>query len=35
VGRRVGVGGVTPAAQTKYMADMIQTLLDERRTEQG
>ena len=31
VGSRVGVGGVTPAVQTKFMADMIQTLLDERR----
>lgn len=31
VGRRIGVGGVTPAAQTKFMADMIQTLLDEQR----
>lgn len=36
IGRRVGVGGVTPAAQTKFMAEMIQTLLDEgRRNPQG
>ena len=35
VGRRVGVGGVTPAAQTKFMAEMIQTLLDDRRKDQG
>jgi hypothetical protein len=31
IGRRVGVGGVTPPAQTKFMAEMIQTLLTERR----
>lgn len=31
VGRQIGVGGVTPAVQTKLMADLIQTLLDERR----
>jgi len=30
-GTRIGVGGVTPAAQTKLMADTIQTLLNERR----
>jgi len=30
VGRRIGVGGVTPPAQTKYMAEMIQILLSER-----
>lgn len=30
IGRRVGVGGVTPPAQTKFMAEMIQTLLAER-----
>ena len=35
VGRRVGVGGVTPAAQTKFMAETIQTLLDERRQYRG
>ena len=29
-GRRVGVGGVTPGNQTKYMAEAIQTLLAER-----
>jgi hypothetical protein len=31
IGRRVGVGGVTPPAQTKFMAEIIQTLLTERR----
>jgi hypothetical protein len=34
-GTRIGVGGVTPAAQTKRMADLIQTLLDERRATRG
>ncbi|MFU8883218.1 MAG: hypothetical protein ACNA7Q_12695 [Rhodobacterales bacterium] len=32
VGRRIGVGGVTPPAQTKFMAEMIQILLSERDT---
>lgn len=32
VGRRIGVGGVTPPAQTKFMAEMIQVLLTERET---
>jgi hypothetical protein len=32
-GTHIGVGGVTPAVQTKFMADMIQTLLDERRAQ--
>lgn len=30
IGRRIGVGGVTPPAQTRYMAEMMQTLLAER-----
>lgn len=34
-GRHIGVGGVTPAAQTKFMAELIQNLLDERRRDQG
>ncbi|MDR9483635.1 MULTISPECIES: hypothetical protein [Sediminimonas] len=32
VGRRVGVGGVTPRPQTKFMADTLQALLAERGT---
>jgi len=30
IGRRIGVGGVTPPAQTRYMAEMMQTMLAER-----
>lgn len=30
IGRRVGVGGVTPRPQTKFMADTLQALLAER-----
>ena len=30
LGRRIGVGGVTPPSQTKFMAEMIQVLLTER-----
>lgn len=30
IGRRVGVGGVTPPAQTKFMAELIQMQLTER-----
>ena len=30
LGRRVGVGGVTPRPQTKLMADMLQAMLAER-----
>lgn len=30
IGRRIGVGGVIPPAQTRYMAEMMQTLLAER-----
>lgn len=30
-GRRIGVGGVTPGAQTKMMADMIAAMIMERR----
>jgi len=30
VGRRVGVGGVTPRPQTKFMADTLQALMAER-----
>ena len=29
VGRRIGVGGVAPAVQAKYMADVIQAILTE------
>jgi hypothetical protein len=30
IGRRIGVGGVTPAGQTKFMAEMIAVVLQER-----
>lgn len=30
IGRRIGVGGVTPPAQTKFIAEMIQIQLTER-----
>lgn len=30
IGHRIGVGGVTPPAQTKFMAEMIQIQLSER-----
>ncbi|MGB8624087.1 MAG: hypothetical protein WCD16_14855 [Paracoccaceae bacterium] len=30
LGRRVGIGGVTPASQTKFMAEMLAGLLAER-----
>lgn len=31
IGRRIGVGGVTPAAQAKFMSDLISTRLAEER----
>ncbi|WP_300056086.1 hypothetical protein [uncultured Roseobacter sp.] len=33
VGRRVGVGGMTPGRQTKYMAEIIAVMLAEREAE--
>lgn len=30
MGRRIGVGGVTPAAQTKFMSEMLAAMLAER-----
>ena len=33
VGRRVGIGGVTPGAQAKMMADMLAAMLIERQAE--
>jgi hypothetical protein len=33
IGRRIGIGGMTPGHQTKYMSEIIATLLARRETE--
>jgi hypothetical protein len=35
LGKRLGVGGVTPGAQTKMMSDMIAAMIMERGSDQG
>lgn len=35
IGRRIGVGGVAPAVQAKYMADVMQAILSETGDAQG
>lgn len=35
LGKRLGVGGVTPGAQTKVMSDMIAAMIMERGSDQG